>query len=41
MVACKFLNKFSYDVLYKTSIYMTEQYFAEWIIKQGFFGLIF
>jgi len=41
MVGCKILSKYSYDVYYRSTSYLTESFYGEWVVKQGFFELIF
>ncbi len=41
IVGCKIVNKFSYDMLYKNNFSLSEQHYAEWLIKEGFFEAVF
>jgi hypothetical protein len=41
IVGCKIVNKFSYDMLYKNNFHLSEQHYAEWLLKEGFFEAIF
>ncbi len=41
IVGCKIINKLSYDMLYKNNFHLSEQQYSDWLIKEGFFEIIF
>jgi hypothetical protein len=41
IVGCKIINKLSYDMLYKSNFHLSEQQYSEWLIREGFFEVVF
>jgi hypothetical protein len=41
IVGCKVVSKFSYEMLYRSTSYITETSYSEWIIGENFFDLVF
>jgi hypothetical protein len=41
LVGCKILSKYSYEIFYHSSVYVSEVYYAEWVVQHHFFELIF
>lgn len=41
IVACRIINKLSYEMLYKNNFHLTEQQFAEFLMGQGLFATVF
>jgi hypothetical protein len=41
IIGSKIVNKFSYEMLYKNNFHLTELYYSEWLVKEGFFEAVF
>jgi hypothetical protein len=41
IIGSKILSKFSYEMLYRSTSYISENSFAEWIVSQNFFEVVF
>ena len=37
LIGCKIVSKFSYEMLYRSTSYVSENSFAQWIVQQNFF----
>lgn len=41
IMGSKIVSKFSYEMLYRSTSFISETSFAEWIFQQNFFDLVF
>jgi hypothetical protein len=41
LVGCKILSKYSYEIFYRNTIYLSEVYYSDWVVKHHFFEIIF